>query len=81
MGLNQGLDGRHRDKDGEISKKHGNTLIGTLRETYGPDFARGEAETAKLGRRAASPRRALTCLAPKKYKRPNRPSSPLISLR
>jgi hypothetical protein len=48
MGLNQGLDGRHRDKDGEISKKHGNTLIGTLRETYGPDFARGEAETAKL---------------------------------
>jgi hypothetical protein len=52
MGLNQGLDGRHRDKDGEISKKHGNTLIGTLRETYGPDFARGEAD---IGRRAASP--------------------------
>jgi hypothetical protein len=27
-----GLDGRHRDADGEISKKHGNTLIMTLRE-------------------------------------------------
>jgi hypothetical protein len=50
MGLSQsGLDGRHRDKDGEISKKHGNTLISTLRETYGPDFARGESDTAKLG--------------------------------
>ena len=31
---------RHRDKNGEISKKHGNTLIGTLRKTYGPHFAK-----------------------------------------
>jgi hypothetical protein len=31
-----GLDGRHRDADGEISKKHGNTLISTLRAKYGP---------------------------------------------
>jgi hypothetical protein len=30
-----GLDHRHRDKNGEISRKHGNTLIRTLRETYG----------------------------------------------
>jgi hypothetical protein len=51
MGLSQpGLDDRHRDKDGEISKKHGNTLISTLRETtYGPSFARGESGAAKLG--------------------------------
>jgi hypothetical protein len=34
-----GLDNRHRDKDGEISPKHGNTLIHTLRETYGKGFA------------------------------------------
>jgi hypothetical protein len=34
-----GLDNRHRDKNGEISKKHGNTLISTLRERYGKDFA------------------------------------------
>jgi hypothetical protein len=27
---------RHRDKNGEISRKHGNTLVGTLRKTYGP---------------------------------------------
>ena len=30
---------RHRDKDGEISRKHGNTLVGTLRKIYGPHFA------------------------------------------
>jgi hypothetical protein len=29
---------RHRDKNGEISRKHGNTLIGTLRKHYGKDF-------------------------------------------
>jgi hypothetical protein len=49
MALNQpGLDGRHRDKDGEISKKHGNTLISTLRQTYGANFAKGEPADAKL---------------------------------
>jgi hypothetical protein len=34
-----GLDHRHRDKDGRISKKHGNTEIGTLRHTYGANWA------------------------------------------
>jgi hypothetical protein len=43
-----GLDGRHRDKDGAISKKHGNTLIATLRKVYGQSFAAGHPETAKL---------------------------------
>jgi hypothetical protein len=28
------FDTRHRDKSGEISRKHGNTLIRTLRKTY-----------------------------------------------
>lgn len=36
-----GLDGRHRDLDGRISQKHGNTLVGTLRQTYGDGFAAG----------------------------------------
>lgn len=36
-----GLDGRHRDQGGEISRKHGNTRVDTLRETYGHDFAAG----------------------------------------
>jgi hypothetical protein len=43
-----GLDSRHRDKDGAISKKHGNTLIGTLRKIYGQSFAAGHPESAKL---------------------------------
>jgi len=30
------------------SKKHGNTLIGTLRKTYGPHFAKGCADDEKL---------------------------------
>ncbi len=36
-----GLDGRHRDADGRISEKHGNTRVDTLRETYGDRFAPG----------------------------------------
>jgi hypothetical protein len=43
-----GLDNRHRDKNGEISRKHGNTLIRTLRETYGPGFAPACDPNAKL---------------------------------
>ncbi len=35
------LHSRHRDKNGEISRKHGNTLIRTLRKTYGSGFAQG----------------------------------------
>jgi hypothetical protein len=42
------LDTRHHDKNGEISRKHGNTLIRTLRETYGPGFAKGCADDEKL---------------------------------
>jgi hypothetical protein len=36
--MSSGLDGRHRDADGQISEKHGNTTVATLRETYGPNF-------------------------------------------
>jgi hypothetical protein len=43
-----GLDRRHRDKNGEIGKKHGNTLVRTLRKIYGTTFAAGQPETAKL---------------------------------
>lgn len=43
-----GLDGRHRDADGTISRKHGNTLVGTLRDTYGDDFAAGRRSDMKL---------------------------------
>jgi hypothetical protein len=43
-----GLDNRHRNKDGEISAKHGNTLIRTLRKVYGQNFAAGYPETERL---------------------------------
>jgi hypothetical protein len=43
-----GLDNRQRNRDGEISHKYGNTLIGTLRNVYGQGFAAGYPETAKL---------------------------------
>ena len=43
-----GLDNHHRNKDGEISHKHGNTLIGTLRKVYGQSFAAGYSEADKL---------------------------------
>ena len=43
-----GLDGRHRDMDGEISRKHGNTLVRTLRKVYGQQFASGFADAATL---------------------------------
>jgi antitoxin HigA-1 len=44
-----GLDVRYRDSDGEIRHKRSDTLIGTLRKTYGPDFAKGYRSDAKLG--------------------------------
>jgi hypothetical protein len=43
-----GLDQRHRDRNGEISRKHGNTLISTLRQTYGEHFAPGIPDHTKL---------------------------------
>ena len=42
------IDTRHRDKNGEISRKHGNTLIRTLRRTYGPGFAADCKDDDKL---------------------------------
>ena len=38
---NKGLDGRHRDKGGQIDRKHGNTLLKSLRKTYGEHLAAG----------------------------------------
>ena len=41
MRKKKGLSGRKRESGGQIDKKHGNTLVGSLRETYGPGFAKG----------------------------------------
>lgn len=43
-----GLDHRHRDKNGEIARKHGNTLISSLRKIYGKNFAPGVADDETL---------------------------------
>jgi len=50
-----GLDQRCRDLDGEVRQKRGDTLVRTLRKTYGPDFApgvRGDARLDTLRKRA-----------------------------
>src|ERR1700732_755811 len=44
-----GLDNRLRDSAGEIRHKRSDTLVGTLRETYGADFAKGYRSDATLG--------------------------------
>jgi len=43
-----GLQGRHRDKNGEIGRKHGNTKIGTLRRIYGRSFAAESPDDKEL---------------------------------
>ena len=43
-----GLDDRCRDLDGEIRQKRGDTLAGTLRKTYGADFASGARSDMRL---------------------------------
>lgn len=40
MAKQPGLDNRHRDANGEIRHKNGNTRVDTLRDTYGDDFAK-----------------------------------------
>lgn len=44
----KGLDGRERDRDGQIREKNGNTLIKTLRQEYGEEFAKGHRSDTKL---------------------------------
>ncbi|CAN7762750.1 hypothetical protein LJR029_006361 [Caballeronia sp. LjRoot29] len=44
----KGLDGRQRDANGEIRQKRDDTLVKTLRQTYGDDFAKGTPGHTKL---------------------------------
>jgi hypothetical protein len=45
----KGLDGRQRDRDGEIRKKRSDTRVETLRHEYGESFARGYRADTTLG--------------------------------
>lgn len=46
----KGLDGRMRDSNGEARHKRRDTLVGTLRETYGENFAEGYRSDTQLGK-------------------------------
>ena len=48
MSKQPGLDGRHRDSNGQTRMKNGNTRIDTLREAYGDNFAPGIRGDAHL---------------------------------
>jgi hypothetical protein len=43
-----GLHGRHRKEVGGIIRKHGNTLVRTLRRVYGAGFAQGARDDERL---------------------------------
>lgn len=43
-----GLDDRHRDQNGQIRAKNGNTRLDTLRRSYGEDFGAGHRGDMKL---------------------------------
>lgn len=47
--LQKGLDNRSRDENGQIRQKRSDTLVGTLREEYGPSFAEGHRSDMELG--------------------------------
>ncbi len=46
---NEGLDDRCRDQNGTIRRKRSDTLVDTLRDEYGEDFAPGVRSNATLG--------------------------------
>jgi hypothetical protein len=62
----KGLDGRQRDKDGEIRAKRGDTKIATLRKEYGEDFAKGYRSDARLETVRENERKSLSQLIKKK---------------
>ena len=70
MARQPGLDDRYRDNDGQTREKNGNTRIDTLRQTYGDDFAAGNARGRAFAH-AARPHGqqfAVRLLAPKRQK-------------
>jgi Endoribonuclease GhoS len=48
MAKQPGLDNRSRDNNGQTRAKNGNTLVGTLRQTYSDNFAEGRRSDLKL---------------------------------
>ncbi len=44
----RGLDNRQRDNNGQIREKRGDTLVRTLRQEYGDNFAKDYRSDTKL---------------------------------
>ena len=61
-----GLDGRQRDQNGEIREKRSDTKVGTLRQDYGPDFAKGYRADTHLGTVRKATGKSLSQLVKKK---------------
>ena len=62
----KGLDGRQRDESGQIRGKRGDTLVGTLRKEYGPEFAKGYRSDTKLETVRESEGKSLSEIVKKK---------------
>jgi hypothetical protein len=62
----KGLDGRERDSDGQIREKRGDTLVKTLRQEYGDNFAQGYRSDTKLNTVRENEGKSLSELVKKK---------------
>ena len=60
MTMGATLNGRHRDVDGRIEEKRGNTVVASLRKEYGEDFLRDWRSDAKLSTVRADTDMSLT---------------------
>ena len=62
----KGLDGRERDRDGQIREKRGDTRVSTLRREYGSDFAKDYRADTKLETLRQATQKSLSQLVKKK---------------
>jgi hypothetical protein len=64
--MSKGLDGRQRDENGQIREKRGDTRVGSLRQEYGDNFAKGYRSDTKLETVRQNTAKSLSELVKKK---------------
>ena len=64
--MSKGLDDRQRDANGQIREKRGDTRVGTLRQEYGDNFAKGYRSDTKLQTVRSDTGKSLSGLIKKK---------------